>query len=239
MFLSDVGFDVKPYVSAARAFPHRFFVFLNSFSRVLHAGWLEGMYRHAVRPGIGLVGATGSHQSILSDFADLKPKHQQLNLVFYKYWYVRMRSQISFYLHVRGRYPEFPNHHVRTNAFLVPRALFLKVRPGAIRRKWHAYRFESSARSLTRQIGDLGLQAVVVGRDGRAYEPAAWPEARTFWIEQQQNLLVSDNQTRAYADGIPAVREELAFHAWHRWPDGRPRSEAPLVRIAPQRSRDD
>lgn len=238
MFLSDAGFDVKPYLAAAQAFPHRFFAFLNSFSKVLHAGWLEIMYRHALRPGIGLVGATGSHQSILSDFADLKPKHQQLNLVFYKYWYVRMRSQISFLLHVRGRYPAFPNYHVRTNAFLVPRAAFLQVRPGPIRRKWHAYRFESSARSLTRQIARMGLEPVVVGRDGRAYPKEQWPEAKTFWIEEQQNLLVSDNQTRAYAEGIPVVREELAFHAWHRYPDGRPRSEVPPVRIAPLRKRD-
>src|SRR5438270_215487 len=46
----------------------RYLGFLDSFARVLVSGWLEMLYRQAVRPNVGIVGATGSHQSISSDF---------------------------------------------------------------------------------------------------------------------------------------------------------------------------
>jgi hypothetical protein len=70
----------------------------------------------------------------------------------------------------------------------------------------------------------------VAGADGRAYEAQHWPEARTFWISLQENLLVADNQTRAYAEGSDAARERLAYFAWRRRPDGSARPEPPEAR---------
>lgn len=226
MFVRDFGFDVRPYMQAARAYPHRFFVFFNSFSRILIPGWLEMMVSIARRPGVGIVGATGSHQSIASDNLAMRwfyrksaPAYRRPLSIAYRY--------ARYLVSIRGRFPAFPNFHVRSNAFLVPREVMTGLRCGLILGKWDAYQFESGAAGMTRQIMDAGLLPVVAGKDGLAYEPRDWPESRTFWIGNQENLLVSDNQTRAYAEGDPGLRERLAFCAWRRYPDGAPRQDLP------------
>jgi hypothetical protein len=130
---------------------------------------------------------------------------------------------------IRGEFPEFPNRHVRTNGFLIARELMTSLRLETYWRKWDAYRFESSRHGLTHQIMAAGMQALVVGADNRGYVPAEWPEARTFWISRQENLLISDNRTRAYDQGSEAMREQLAFRAWRRYPDGRIRDDVPAI----------
>ena len=214
MFVRDYGFDVRPYLKAGREQPHRFFVFLNSFSRILVPGWLELLLRHA-RPGVGLVGATGSHQSPLDDSAILRRETRK--------W----RRFLRYVVDIRGRFAPFPNPHVRTNAFLVSKEVVTRLRTRPIVTKWSAYRFESGIDSMTRQVMSAGLRPLLAGRDGRAYEPQDWPQARTFWIGEQENLLVSDNQTRAFENGSPAFRERLSFFAWRRHPDGRERHDVP------------
>lgn len=214
MFVPDYGFDVGPYLKAGREQPHRLFVFLNSFSHLLVPGWLELLLRHA-RPGVGLVGATGSHQSPLDDSGILRREAKKL-LRFGRYL-----------VSIRGRFSPFPNPHVRSNAFLVAKDVVTRLRVRPVLTKWSAYRFESGIDSMTRQVMGAGLKPLIAGRDGRAYEPQDWPQARTFWIGEQENLLVSDNQTRAYETGTSAFRERLAFFAWRRHPDGRARQDVP------------
>ncbi|MBC8074566.1 MAG: hypothetical protein H7Y32_00695, partial [Chloroflexales bacterium] len=63
LYLADVGFDIGPYAVAAQRFEHRYFCFLNSFSAPLADGWLASLYRQLLRPGVGLVGASGSWES--------------------------------------------------------------------------------------------------------------------------------------------------------------------------------
>ena len=215
MFVRDFGFDVRPYLKAGREQPHDFFVFLNSFSRILVPGWLDNLLHHAARPGVGVVGATGSHQSPLSDSPILRRERKKL---------LRLgRYAVS----IRGRFPPFPNPHLRTNAFLISKRILEQLRAGPILTKWSAYRFESGIQSLTRQVMAAGLKPLVAGRNGEAYDSPDWPQARTFWIGRQENLLVSDNQTRAYDQGSAAFRERLAYFAWRRHPDGRSREDIP------------
>jgi hypothetical protein len=54
----------------------------------------------------------------------------------------------------------------------------------------------------------------VVGRDGAAYEPAEWPNSRTFRVDEQENLLVADNRTDEYASADAATRAALRRMAW-------------------------
>lgn len=228
-FLRDFGFDIRPYLAVAKSFPHEHFVFLNSYSRILVPGWLEALYSQATRPGVGLVGATGSHQSILTDFLDLHAAALRPNLIAWKRWILAVLRGARYMTTVRGRFPPFPNYHIRTNAFMASRRVLNGLRGGMILRKWDAYRFESGAESMTHQVINAGLLPLVVGRDGRGHRPDDWHEARTFWIGAQENLLVSDNQTRAYADGDASLQERLAFHAWRRSPDGSGCRDVPLI----------
>ena len=98
-----------------------------------------------------------------------------------------------------GRVARFPNPHLRSNAFLLRRSLFVEFAAQARfpRTKRDTHRLESGRKGLTRFMQSRGLAPVVVGRDHQAYASAQWIEARTFRTPGQPNLLISDNQTRS------------------------------------------
>lgn len=109
----------------------------------------------------------------------------------------------------------FPNPHLRTNAFLIDRKLFLSTRPNApFTTKLDAHLFEHGVRGLTRRLVCEGLKALVVGKDGRGYEPAWWIRSATFRQGAQSNLLVKDNQTSAYAGAAIPQKRFLFNLAW-------------------------
>jgi len=96
-------------------------------------------------------------------------------------------------------YPCFPNPHIRSNGFMIRRGLFLELLSTApLSTKSDAYSIESGPRSITRQVFERGLRALVVGRNGRGYAPTWWPHSQTFRQGLQNNLLVHDNHTRVF-----------------------------------------
>lgn len=105
-----------------------------------------------------------------------------------------------------AEYQPFPNPHVRTNGFMVPRELFLEILPSSFQTKLDVLRFESGAASLTQAMRARGLRPVIVGANGLAYDIERWPSSETFRLGQQSNLLISDNRTRAY-DQMDADRK--------------------------------
>jgi hypothetical protein len=116
-----------------------------------------------------------------------------------------------FYLYEYGRYP---NPHIRTNAFMIRRDRFLSLRTGSFRTKQGVYKFESGRRSMTKQIVAQGLRPVVVDRSGKVHDIPKWRSSLTFWVNDQDNLVVADNRTRDYAMGSPAHRNRLENNAW-------------------------
>lgn len=220
LHVADAGFDIGAYRTVAMTCTADHFVFLNSFSRIVHPGWLELMYRHARADHVGVVAATGSNQSLLTDLLDMRRGSSRNALQF-------ARRVVRYFGWVRGRFPPFPNPHVRTNAFMIAGEVFRRLRFPRLASKWDAYRFESGLASLTRQLDLGGLRPVLVGRDGRAYEAPEWAASRTFWSAAQENVLIEDKQTGLYAAATPGMRERLAYAAWRAWPDGTPRRDAP------------
>ncbi len=167
-----------------------FVCLLNSYSRPLAAGWLDRLMTHAERPGVGIVGATGSLESMSSD-------------TWRPYRWLRA-----------VHYPLYPNPHVRITGIVLRRELMLGLDWPVIRKKAQAWRLESGRKSVTRQVWDRGLEALVVGRDGEAYGPDRWMQSGTFRSHGQENLLIADNRTEDYARADPARRKELERLAW-------------------------
>jgi hypothetical protein len=88
---------------------------------------------------------------------------------------------------------------VRTNAFMMRTSLARRTLGRlTIRNKLDAYHAEHGPYSLTRQVASRGLTVAIVGANGRAYGPEWWSGSRTFRQGDQSNLLVADNQTRAW-----------------------------------------
>lgn len=229
--IADEGFDVDAYFAVARRLEYEYFCFLNSFSRILDPGWLAKLHRWAIKDGVGMVGASGSWQSINRGPATAqqgvaaagKPRgflfrlqralrDPRPGMLQRRVWTAALR--LSGALRPGRDFPPFPNYHLRTNAFMAARAILLRIRLAPLRSKLQAYRFESGVDSMTRQVLALGLQVLVVGRDGQGFPPERWHESNTFWRSRQQNLLVADNQTDSYLSLEPSWAAELSTHAW-------------------------
>jgi hypothetical protein len=110
--------------------------------------------------------------------------------------------------------PAFPNPHIRSNAFMIDRQIFLDTLPGSIDTKNDSYLFESGPDSLTQRMLQRGLKVVVVGGDGCIYEMDKWAESGTFRLGSQRNLLVKDNQTRAFDDMNTSEQRAFAAMTW-------------------------
>lgn len=228
--VSDDGFDITAYLAASELLPHRRLCFVNSFATVAAPRWLGLLTAALDGPGRGLAGATGSwgshrsfalsllrlpngYQGALRDRAAMVavPDSERTARLG------RLRRRASTALGLPGEivgYPGFPAPHVRTNAFVIERSLLSSLSRGTLRTKSAACRFESGTRGLTSQLRNRGLEAVVVGRDGVALGHEQWPDADLFWQGSQCDLLVADNQTRAYDRGSPTTREWLSRQAW-------------------------
>ena len=79
-----------------------------------------------------------------------------------------------------------------------------------------SYKFESGKNSLTSQIINKDKKVIVVGKDGIGYDKEHWDSSNTFWISEQENLLISDNQTRAYVNGDSEKKSYFSRIAWGR-----------------------
>lgn len=113
------------------------------------------------------------------------------------------------------RFPEFPNVHVRSNAFMMGRALLLSILSEfRFDDKLATYLAESGPGSITRRVFQLGLSALVVGRNGRGYSLPWWPSSQTFRQGNQGNLLVHDNATRAFERMPRSEKRECSRRTW-------------------------
>jgi hypothetical protein len=178
----DVGFDIGAYLGFAQAVTLEQLCFFNSHSEIIADYWLEKLVAYLGNESIGVVGATGSFESLFA----LGPE-----------------------------FPDFPNPHVRSNAFAIRRDDLLRIiGESPIATKIDAFRFESGAAGLTRRMLAAGYEVAVVGRNGRAYEPQWWPSSGTFRQGRQDNLLVADNVTRAYAQATWGEKHRLATLSW-------------------------
>lgn len=204
------GLDIAAYRHAAEEIGAEHYCFFNSRSVLKGDAWLEKLYSQAMGAGVGVASATGSWQSLYSDF----PVHHRAARQGFSLLRTALRS--SFVNRARHKlyYPPFPNVHVRTNAFLISREVWRQIKPGRMRTRVDTSRFESGVASLTMQIQGLNLKPIVVGNDGRGYAPVDWPRSGTFWQSEQENLLVADNQTARYAQADAAERAFLNGIAW-------------------------
>jgi hypothetical protein len=191
--------DLAAYGQAARRLEHERVCFVNSYSVVLADGWLGELSRALEEPGVGLAGASASWES-QAEWLRGRVMHWPL--------------QLATLRRARGDYPRFPNPHVRTTGFATERESLLEMGLDSVRNKRSAYLLESGRESITRRVQDRGLRAVVVGRDGRAYDVEEWPASRTFRSGEQENLLVADNQTGAYLTASPRLRRRLRRDSW-------------------------
>lgn len=209
LFVEDKGYDIGAYLQAVRAFQADYYCFFNSKSVILADDWLAKMYSRAKQTSIGLVGATGSWESLYTDLI-----HHRNSRSGASYLRFLVRASALNRLRHLYYYPAFPNHHIRTNAFMIRRETLNRVKIKRLKTRLDTSRFENGRIGLTRQILAMKLDAVVVGKDGTSFSPREWPDSATFWHGNQENLLVADNQTQKYAASDASEKTALIRRAW-------------------------
>src|SRR5205823_4773374 len=136
LFVADSGFDIRPYRSALESFSQPYFCFLNSFSRPLDRNWLAKLNGYVRLPGVGLVGASGSWESMYSNALSQGEPDRRVSFAA-RLWSPFRRVSCKLF------FTPFPNYHVRTNAFIISRGLALECWPRFIPTKRTAYLFEA------------------------------------------------------------------------------------------------
>ncbi len=206
------GQDIEIYARINQEIEFETILFLNTFSILREAGWLA-IYLNHFSPQVGLISASASCQSYYSSVFQKHPYtwegEKGLAYNFRKY---KLFLKALFYW--RWLFHPFPNAHVRTNAFMVRREEFLQMKVDLIDTKFRAYLFENGRRSLTNYYLRKGMKVLVIGKNGNAYEPPEWKDSNTFWVNDQENLLVSDNQTELYQLGTESERKSMTKLAW-------------------------
>ena len=183
--ISDEGLDLTAYAAAARHAAEQRICFVNTHTEILCDHWLAKLANVLDQTEAGVVGATGSFESL-------------------------QNGERTYEI-----FPAFPNVHLRSNAFMIDRQMFCELTDGIVfASKMDAYLFESGPQSMTRRILDRGLQVYVVGRNGRGYSPRWWPTSDTFRQGEQSNLLVADNQTRWYHAATWPERYPVVQKTW-------------------------
>ncbi|MGA8364101.1 MAG: hypothetical protein WB709_06240 [Solirubrobacteraceae bacterium] len=191
--------DLAAYGLTARALSHARLCFLNSYSVILAEDWLAIFAQALDDPHIGLVGASASWES--------QSRWIRGRARYWPYQLLRLRS-------ARRDYPRFPNPHLRSTAFMLDRTNLIAMNLDEARDKRDTYLLESGRRSITRQILERDLRAVVTGRDGLIYGVKDWAASRTYRSGEQDNLLVADRRTEDWASASPRLRRRLSRDAW-------------------------
>lgn len=207
------GLDIDAYIHVCKTIKLNSFLFLNSQSQFLNKNSLIHYSNAFDQSEVGIVSATASYQSYYSSvFQRNTIKWEVDKCIMNNFRKYKLFLKTFFYW--RFLFKPFPNPHVRTNAFMIRRDLFLQLKYKPLITKFRAYQFESGRNSMTNQILKKGLKVLVIDKNGKTYEPAEWKNSYTFWIGEQENLLVSDNQTRIYENASREEKNQMSYLAW-------------------------
>jgi hypothetical protein len=78
--LADDGFDLDAYFAVGRSYDYRSFFFMNTFCRIRRRGWLKFLMTALHRTDVGIVGVTGSYESLpLPGFPPFPNAHLRTN----------------------------------------------------------------------------------------------------------------------------------------------------------------
>lgn len=228
IFLAEPQLDIEAYRTAATTLGDREVCFMNSYSEVIAPDWLGLMAKGLAVGSVKVSGATGSwgsQRSFLVSRIGLPGAYGSslggrdvVNTAFAspnsRAAKPKLKDRLTGAVGAAAGFDGFPAPHIRTNAFLVEREFFLGVEFGDLGTKRGTYRFESGRNSLTNQVLASGSSVALVGQGGAVTNWRRWPERDVFWQGDQSDLLVADNQTRAYARAGLTHRSSMAAFAW-------------------------
>ncbi len=223
--VSDEGYDINAYMKVTHYLSGRYqyLCFLNSNSIILDTEWLLKLYNQIKLENVGLVGATGSWQSHKGSLSSLEliftASTYCLTTIFdsksFDYKLQKLKDAYKHLIYLL-KFDSFPNSHIRTTAFMILAERMINHEGHLIKTKEDAYIFESGKKGLSKSILENNLKLLIVGRDAIGYEVTDWDKSNVYFCNEQSNLLVSDNVTRQYQQGLRTFRKNLSNLAWNQ-----------------------
>jgi hypothetical protein len=214
VLISQEHFDIGSYFYASSCLNNNYVLFLNTYSRFLDSTWLDILYDSIQDNNVGVVGCTGAW----SDFGGNHFYRGKGLLMLIYSWIV---YRFNFYPYITA--------HLRTNAFIINRKLFLSLRykspkPSFLfylinrnkESKLKSFCFEHGINSMTNQLIKKGYTILIVGKSGLSYPIDRWKESEIFWTGKQKNLLIQDNQTQFYNNASDFEKEIYEKKAWYK-----------------------
>lgn len=236
-------FDISAYFFAAQQQFSDYFLFLNTYSQFLHKNWLLILFNALNNPTVGVVGCTAGwgafgrdsgvffrvikniytkllNNSDRSVIVDAFGKPTATDISFLKRVFIYCARKLNF--------SSKENPHLRTNAFMIKRSLFLSLQyqypipqfffkwyDSGLETKFKTICFEHGIHSMSNQIWKKNLEILVVDKNGNTYKRSQWKESSTFWYGSQENLLISDNQTQFYQNADESEKAKRRYSAWN------------------------
>ena len=211
--LDDIAFDINSYYHIAKKNDSDLILFLNSYSVVNGDNWLKKYYDAHVSTGSLLIGATGSYEA-----SGFSLPYFSLNCPVSL---VKFMPRTLFRLLNLIKYPHsekvsFPNPHIRTNAFLISRRLFIKYFQfyGLPKTKDDCHNVESGSISLTQYALAENCNPGLIDKNGVFFDLNRLHLSNTYRVNSQEGLLVSDNRTREFAAASFCRKLSLSYDAW-------------------------
>jgi hypothetical protein len=131
-----------------------------------------------------------------------------------RYKFDELKYFLKLFFRFKNRFANFPSPHIRTNAFFTSKKIFISLTGDPISNKMEAYYFENGKDSLTAQVQKAGYDCIMIDKKGKPYSISEWPDSNIFWNKAQEDLLISDNQTRKYEDASLKEKILLTRIAW-------------------------
>ena len=154
LHVPDLGHDIGSYVAIASETEFQRYCFINSKTTLNTDKWLEKLIAEHDKNPDGMVGSTGSWQSLASDALKYRLDTRPVLLL-------NIRRVLGYLWRLR-KFPGFPNPHLRTNVFVVSRETFRSLDFGKIGSKNDTWKLESGRNGISRQIERRGGRAVCV-----------------------------------------------------------------------------
>ena len=167
--ISPEKFDIVSYFYVAQVLKTDYIAFINTYSVILHDNWLLYLYQNVMKKDVGVVGASGGW----GDFGHNDEYYGNIKS-FLRFIINPTLIKKSIFFRFNF-YPQVPPH-IRTNAFMIRRELFLalkypKVKPLILnffidfsKSKLRSLCFEHGRHGFTSQLVDKGLKAILVDR---------------------------------------------------------------------------
>ena len=207
------GQDIKAYQWIANKIHHKHILFLNTYAEILKDNWLLHFDNAMKKSNAGIVGATGSWQSHYTTVFKKFPLQWEFSKPA-RYNYRKYKLFLKAFFYWQFLFKSFPSPHIRTSSFYINRETFLKCKTKDIKTKFDAYLFENGRKSLSNKLLKKGLTLIVIDKYGATFSGKEWKESNTFWINNQENLLIADNQTKLYEQSSNEEKSKLSNLAW-------------------------